>query len=817
MASAKGSAKAAGAAPKKAAAAAPASGLLARVFGVRHLSPMGAIHLQRYLEEVSPTAVLVEGPSDATPNIAYLVDKKTKPPVAILAFTKERPVRSILFPLASYSPEWVALTWALKNKRVARFIDLPAETFLAIERREAEVEAKAKAEHEPGHVHVHVLEPEAPITDTQAYLRDPYEAIARLTGEPDHETWWEKHFEHTTSEDAYRQAIFEFGAGLRTVDYESPRRRAETLLREAFMRRAIRDAIAEGHDPEKIVVVCGAYHAPVLTAEEPALTDQEIKDLPRVATVQTLMPYSYYRLSAQSGYGAGNHAPGYFQALWEEAAAGPEGLMRLGVRYLAEVAGRLRKAGNVRSSAEVIEAVRLANAVAALRGDASAPTLGDLRDAAVTCLGQGDAQSIVKWLDDVAVGDSLGKVPPGVLRTSIQDDFYRLVKDLRLEDYLKDKEQTIKGSTGKEWLDLREDRFTKSPDAAFRDRNRSIFLHRLLALGIGFAEDKTSDSDREQSTYKEVWKARWQPSCEIELVENALRGDSIEIAAVRKLDEDTAAITAVGAAATLARRAVECDLPDAMVAALARVQALAVDDADFAGIAGAAVELTHLARYKDVRRVDVTPLRPLVAQLFLRAVLMAPETARCSEEAGRRVGTALAGVQQVAMLAEDDAGIDVDRWTRSLDGIADDELADAHVAGVACALLLERGVITDEVLDRRVAKRISPGADPGQGAGFFEGLATRNRYALLSRKTLWSALSAFIESLDDDAFRRAVVALRRAFAKFEMGEARKIATIVGEAWGGGGAALVQAIETKVDEAELATLTSDLEGLEDLDL
>src|SRR6185437_2779352 len=103
----------------------------------------------------------------------------------------------------------------------------------------------------------------------------------------------------------------------------------------------------------------------------------------------------------------------------------------------------------------------------------------------------------------------------GVLRTAIQDDFYRTVKDLRLEDYLKDKDQVIKGATSKDWLDLREDRFTKSPDAAFRDRNRSIFLHRLALLGIGFAKDATSEDDRAQSTYKEVWKARWTPSCEI--------------------------------------------------------------------------------------------------------------------------------------------------------------------------------------------------------------------------------------------------------------------------------------------------------------
>jgi hypothetical protein len=785
----------------------PASGPLARIFGVRHLSPMGAWHLQKYLDEVDPTAVLVEGPSDATDNIVHLADKRTKPPIALLCFTQERPVRSILFPLAEYSPEWVALTWALKKKRVARFIDLPAAVFLG---RDVPKPGEPSAGDDEE-------EDEAPPTDTQAYLADPYGAIAELSGEPDHETWWEKHFEHSTAEDAYRQAIFAFGAGLRAVDYEGPRRREETLLRESFMRRAIRDAIEEGHDPQRIVVVCGAYHAPVLTAELGAMTDAEMAALPRAATNLTLMPYSYYRLSAQSGYGAGNGAPGYFQALWEEARSGST--ERLAPRYLSEVAGRLRRAGIVRSSAEVIEAVRLANAMAGMRGDAQAPTLRDLRDAAVTCLSQGEPAAITRWLDEVAVGDALGKVPPGVLRTSIQEDFYRWIKDLRLEDYLKDKEQVIKGATSKEWLDLREDRFSKSPDGAFRDRNRSIFLHRLVMLGIGFAKDHTSEDDRSSSTYKEVWKARWTPSCEIELVENALRGDSIEIAAVRMFQEKLDAVTGVQEAAELTRRAVECDLPDAMSAALSKVQALAVDDADFVALAGADIELAHLTRYREVRKLDTAPLKPLVAQLFLRATLMAGQAARCAEDAQKAVGRGLSNVQSVVLLGEDGSAGDIEseRWTGALDSIADDEIANAHVTGVACALLLERGLLPDEVLDRRIAKRLCPGSDPGEGAGFFEGLATRNRYALLSKKTLWSQMSAFIESLDDDAFRRAVVALRRAFAHFESGEARKIAAVLAEVWGGGAGVLLQAIETKVDEAELSALQSDLEGLEDLDL
>ncbi|HVK65364.1 MAG TPA: DUF5682 family protein, partial [Polyangium sp.] len=99
---------------------------------------------------------------------------------------------------------------------------------------------------------------------------------------------------------------------------------------------------------------------------------------------------------------------------------------------------------------------------------------------------------------------------------------------------------------------------------------------------------------------------------------------------------------------------------------------------------------------------------------------------------------------------------------------------------------------------------------------FFEGLATRNRYALLSRRSLWAAMSAFVEAMDHDDFRRAVVALRRAFGSFETSEARKIAALLAELWGGNEKELLRAIETKVDDAELAALQDDLVDL-DLDL
>lgn len=794
----------------------PQTGPLAHIFGVRHLSPMAAWHLEKFLEKIDPTAVLVEGPADATDEIKYLIDVQTQPPVALLSFTSKRPVRSILYPLAAYSPEWVALRWALAKNRVARFMDLPSEVFLgqsvaADETCDHDDEDESEEGGEEAADDSQASET-AEETDTQRYMGDPYTEIAELAGEPDHDAWWERHFEHSTEEDAYRLAIFEFGKQLRALEYEQPARKAQTILRESYMRRKIRQAIAEGHDPNKIVVVCGAYHAPVLLAEEPAMTDEEAANLPRTAVTRTLMPYSYFRLSSQSGYGAGNKAPAYFQGLYDEAkkhgtTAG------MGQWFLTELAGKMRNAGMIRSTADIIEAVRLANGVAALR-DSHSPTLGDYESAAAACLGHGDPNVIGRFLREMVVGDSIGKVPPGVLRTSIQDDFQASIKDLRLEEYLKDKEQIIKGSTNKDWLDLRENRQANSPGTAFRDRNRSIFLHRLIALGVGFATNKTTAEDRKLGSYKEVWSVRWTPECEINLVDNALLGDTIEIATARKIGDFLAECADIVSAANLVKTAVLCDLHDATEDAFSKVQALSVNDGDFNALGAAALELSHLAAYQDVRKFDTAPLEPLVGQLFLRALLLAPEASRCNEDASRNIGATLASLHQVANTFEDK--LDVDWFVRTLDSISDDAFASPHVAGVASAILLERGKIADDVLDQRISRRLSPSVSPTEGAGFFEGLATRNRYALLARKSLWTAMDTFIEALDDLAFQRAVVALRRAFGSFETSEARRIASTLAEVWGGGEKDLLLAVETKVDDKEIEAMQADYADLGDLD-
>jgi len=257
------------------------------VFGVRHLSPAGAWHLRNYLNALKPELVLIEGLSDASDLVSQITRKGTRPPIALLAYTDSLPVRTLIYPLAKYSPEFEAMRWAAEHRVEAQFIDLPSDIFLGLRDVEEELiekeRKKAREKKEAAAAEPEAKEPAAPNPDASTPERplSIYEQVAQRAGEADYETYWERHFEHNTSTDAYRLATFELGQALRDLEEDAPRWRAENLVREAFMRRKIADAIAGGRDPKKIVAIVGAFHAPVLNGEHPAMSDAELASLRR--------------------------------------------------------------------------------------------------------------------------------------------------------------------------------------------------------------------------------------------------------------------------------------------------------------------------------------------------------------------------------------------------------------------------------------------------------------------------------------------------------------------------------------------------------
>jgi hypothetical protein len=767
------------------------------VFGVRHLSPSGAWHLRKYLDQIQPDLVMVEGLHDAAELTTHLVKKGTKPPVAILAYTDSLPVRTLVYPLANYSPEFQAIQWAHTHRKPIEFIDLPSDAFLALQDIEYELIEKAKAsalveletDEAPNQVTIPI--PLGKESEHKRIERSIYERWATISGELNYDAYWERRFEHNLNEDAYRLAANQLGSALRELDCDPVRRHAENLVRESFMRRTIEQAIGRGVKANKIVAVVGAFHAPVLNGSHPAMTDAELASMRKRASKLTLMPYSYFRLSSQSGYGAGNAAPAYFESLWE--ALQNDDLAGLPMRYLSQVARHVRESGTHRSTAEVIEGVRLAKTLSAMK-DGASPTLDDLHDAAVALLGHGEKGNIAEALMRVDVGTAIGELPKGVSRTSIQEDFDRELDRLKLEKFRTAVKQDLA-------LDLRENRQAKTITAAYLDLERSSFLHRLRMLGVKFGEHVAVHQD--SATWAERWTVQWTPESEITLVESVLLGETIELATGYRFKQLIEQSPTIDAAACLVRDACQCNLMGAMEQARQKLQHLASETSALAQIGNAAFELMQVVRYGDVRHFNAQPLVPLVEALFVQGCLAMHEAANCDSTAAKELVDAIDQLNRVAL--EFHANVDEELWKKKLIALANSDDRNPVLSGFACAILLERGWMENEILAREVSRRLSPGIPADLGAGWFEGLAKRNRYALIARQVLWESLDAYVQSLDDEQFKRSLVFLRRSFGEFSPNEKRSIAENMAEVWGVGSDATVEALDGPLSASEEQSL------------
>lgn len=730
-------------------------------FGIRHLSPAGGFYLERFLDEIRPECVLIEAPCDFEDVLPDIVRAETKPPFAILAYTKEPPVRTILYPFAKYSPEYRAILWAHKNGVPMRFTDLSSETFLALHSPSEETEENETAEEE------HEI--------------SVYEKLDVQSGEGSHETFWERAIEHCADFSGYHEGSNLFGAEIRGLSSKTDEDAEELRLREIYMRSVIRKAVKDGFAPEKIVVVTGSYHVEGLRSWA---NEETLPEFPKAESLHTLMPYSYYRLSTRSGYGAGNKAPAYYELIWDGLNQGD--LLYAANAYLTKIAAFQRENGFAASSAQVIEALRLAFSLAAMRGGTT-PVLRDLRDAAETCIGEGSFAAISTAAADTEIGTKIGELPEGVSRTSIQDDFYRQLKELKLDKYRTITAQDLK-------LDLRENRRASSEKSAFLDLNRSFFLHKLRVLDIGFADKQNISQDN--ATWAEAWVLRWSPEAEIRLVESALRGDTVELAASFALKERTEN-AAMSDIAEVIEDAFLCGMSSALDYAVTSLQAVAVDAISFEELAKTAFRLSNIIGYGDIRKVDSSALEPILKQLYYRACLIAEDACICDDTAAKSIAEAF-NLLNSTELARD--FLNTEDWVSALNNAARRDDLNTTLSGLAAAILLERSQMTNEELKTEVSRRLSRGVPAELGAGWFEGLTMKNRYGLIARLSLWESLDEYISSLDDEEFKRALVFLRRAFSDFSPAEKDSIAENLGEIWGLNGAQVSEIVNAQLDTA-----------------
>lgn len=713
------------------------------IFGIRHHGPGSARSLRAALQQLQPDCVLVEGPPDADALIPLLAHPNMQPPVALLLYMPDQPRQAVYYPFALFSPEWQALSYALAQGITARFMDLPQACQLGEMRQGIEDEDKPSQHDDIGENH----ESSNPQPLTPNPRADPLGWLAQAAGYSDGERWWEQMVEHRRDGSEIFAAILEAMAALRAELPPDPHPRE--AQREAYMRQSIRAAQAEGY--QRIAVVCGAWHAPALTDLAGTKADIALlKGLPKVKLQATWVPWTHGRLAYGSGYGAGIESPGWYEHLWHATSAGYTPT-EVAARWLVRVARLLREQDFDVSSAHVIEAVRLAEALAALR-DRPLPGLAELNEAvqAVFCGGSVLPMRLVH--EQLIVGETLGAVPAETPLAPLQQDLAREQKRLRLP-------------ASASWRDY--DLDLRKPT----DLERSHLLHRLNLLAIPWGKLQRSNGGK--GTFHELWRVQWQPELAVTLIEAGIWGNTIADAATARACADAETAADLPALTRLVDQVLLADLPAAIDAVMARLHDRAALASDVGVLMEALPPLANVQRYGNVRRTDTAAVAHVIDGLVSRIGVGLPAAcAALDDDAAQAMFERLLAVNSaLALLQHDDYTA---TWQAALQRVCDLRGVHGLVGGRACRILLDTGALSADEGARRLSLALSAASGPPEAAAWIEGLLRDSGALLVHDTLLWQIIDGWLHDLPAALFLPTLPLLRRTFATFQPAERRML-------------------------------------------
>ncbi|GAA2821673.1 DUF5682 family protein [Kribbella solani] len=681
------------------------------LFGIRHHGPGSARAVATALGELQPDVVLIEGPPEADKLVELAGSAEMEPPVALLAYAADDSTKAAFWPFAVFSPEWQAIRYGLAADVPVRFCDLPAANQFASSGGEGR----------------------------RAASIDPLATLASAGGYDDPERWWDDVIESRRGGAEPFSVIADAMRELRHGD-EPTGREAQ---REAYMRTVLRKAIREGF--ERIAVVCGAWHVPALELPLPPAThDQRIlKGLPKRKVACTWVPWTHGRLAAASGYGAGITSPGWYHHLF----TAPD---QITTRWLSKVAQVLRAEDLPVSSAHVIEAVRLADTLAALR-ERPLAGLSEVTEAtrAVLCGGNDVLLDLVTR--EAVVGELLGTVPGETPQAPVAADLAAHARRLRMKRDVT--ERVIE-------LDLRKP----------NDLDKSRLLHRLRILGVHWGVPAT-DERRAQGTFREMWRLAWDPGLEVELVAAGAHGTTVLGAATTVMLKAADSATLADVTAAL-ERSLLADLADALPTLLQGVDTRAAADADVGHLMAALPALARASRYGDVRGTDTAGLAAVAGRMVSRVCAGLARTVHgLDPDAAAAVQELIDGVQDATVLLAEDVRA---QWLNTLEGLSDRVSVPPLIRGRLTRLMLDTSRLPDHEVELRLGRSLSPGTPTADAAGYVEGFLAGGGLLLVHDERLLALVDAWLGAIPDDAFVEVLPLLRRTFGTFAAPERRSI-------------------------------------------
>jgi Family of unknown function (DUF5682) len=699
-------------------------------YGIRHHGPGSARALREALVATQPDKILIELPADAQKLVDLTNPAVFTPPVAMLCYESSNPARASFLPFAAFSPEWIALQYAAEHKVPVVAMDLPLGVQWAMSADEKNV----------------IFDYSDP--ESRLMTLDPLGYLSKMSGYDDTEQWWELFVEQQQSGPEVFEALIELMTELRQqiARIESQ----ETLLREAHMRKCIREAAKSGAN--QIAVICGAWHVPAIVdalKEKPAADTAALKGLPKIKTDYTWTIWSHQRLSFESGYGAGIESPVWNLLLYENSS-------RATVEMLSRAARLLREKRHITATADVIEACRLAEVLAQLRGRA-VPGLGELNESVASVLCQGDALRLQMINSDWLVGHAMGILPDNLPVPPIQKDLEKNVSSARLSKYYKTTE------TGQIELDLRK----------ASQRFASRLLHRTVLLELPWARWQSFIKSKRLSS-KETWELKWQPDFVPLLIRAAHWGSTVVEAAQHKLLEEFGKTNELDKAIELCTSALQADLPEVFATMASTVREMALREPDFLAMCRGAIALIQLRRYGSIYQTE-PPMDwlPVIEELLQRLFLRLPAALMGLNDDEAELHTiALSDLHQAMPLIE---SVELkQQWLACLHTPAYDPKSHPMTAGMATRIRLDGGAEPEVNVQILMSRHLTLRNEPIKAAAWLRGFLQQAGWVLMYHPRIRQLINDWLDTLDEDLLSRLLPTLRSATADYSIEERQQI-------------------------------------------
>lgn len=706
-----------------------------RLLPVRHHSPACAWQLRALIRRERPRHVLIEGPAEATALVRYMGMSGARPPLAVYACLPSpdaaTPGPRAFFPFAAFSPEWVALREGLRCGAQVRFIDRPAAALLEEDDGFGD---DASRDVDP-----------LPCDD----LAMRAQRTVAAAGSEDFDGWWDRHFEAGglgVEPDAWFRRLQQWCLLLR--DRPEP---AACSARERAMAAQVAAAIATG---ESTLVVVGGLHVEAIAVLLAAAEPLHVEAGDGRAECY-LVPYDLARLDSASTQAAGLPDTGYYQQWWEAAERGEARPERSAAEAAAvRVVNGLRERGEIAGVPDAIEAVLMAERLAALR---EVP-LGraEVLDALDGVLpGDGGARDPRRaQLRRLIARDAIGRLPKQYPRAPLVEDFRQRAAALDLP-----------------LLPATSDRALALYRSA-KHREISRLLHQLAALGAPYAELRAGPdfvTGTDLARVRELWRIGWHPEVDARLTECQHLGAQVPDAALASL-------------LLRARRhpdqAATCLLEGLRMGLHARIEPLLattdrwVDrEAALPALVRGLAQLAAAWRAHDVLSTDTLPGLPaLLARANARAIGLLPWLGRMDAEAAIETSAALATLNTLAS----EPWANLPDLLDALHGIVDAPLP-TLLRGRIAAILCVRGRLSRAESAARLHAALDAGLlEPQVPCDYLLGFLPLARHVLLGDAALIEAFDTALSHWDEALFLALLPGLRLAFTALKPREAASL-------------------------------------------